>query len=425
MEPNVDTAQEVKSLDEAGIKKLLGEVLRESGMDAVLATLKTLEKANSEAHAAITSPAPVREFSPDEKLAKGEKVAQFIRALGFSRLSAGSGRQVDALGAAKLLYGERHPVTAAIAKSFEPDVQRAVESATGSAGGFLIPADFSADFIELLRPASVVRAAGPTIIGMPRGTISVPGMAGGASASYIGEGTAAGKTQPSFRQVKATSKKLAAVLPISNDFLRRANPGSDRMIVDDAVAAVAQASDLAFLRSNGANGEPKGLRYWAGNTFDANATVNLANVTTDLNTLFLKLEESNCRMIRPALFAAPRTKRYMTSVRDGNGNLGFAELKEKGTHEGRPFLVSTQIPKNLGVGTNESELYLADMADVVIAEEEALLVDISTEAAYQDGASVVPSFSFDQTVVRIIALHDLIVRHAASVAVMTAVKWGA
>lgn len=63
------------------------------------------------------------------------------------------------------------------------------------------------------------------------------------------------------------------------------------------------------------------------------------------------------------------------------------------------------------------------MADVVIAENEMIEIDVSREAAYHDGNEVVAAFSQDQTVIRAIARHDLVVRHDYSVAVKTGVAY--
>lgn len=92
---------------------------------------------------------------------------------------------------------------------------------------------------------------------------------------------------------------------------------------------------------------------------------------------------------------------------------------------GFPYKSTTQIPINLGAGENESEIYLADFADVLIGEVPGIEVGASSEAAYHDGANLVAAFSLDQTVVKVVMQNDLAVRHAESVAVLTGVTWAA
>ena len=201
--------------------------------------------------------------------------------------------------------------------------------------------------------------------------------------------------------------------------------GGEAIVRDDLIAALGQRGDLAFIRGAGTQYTPKGLRYWApsANVIAANGTVNLANVTTDLGKLWLQLANGNVRFLRPGWLIAPRTFNYLMNVRDGNGNFAFREEMMAGRLWGYPFAYTTQIPINLGGGSNESEVYLADFADVVIAEQEGLIIDVFDGAAYHDGTNVVAAVSADQTVLRAIQEHDLVMRHEESVAVLTTVLW--
>ncbi|MBX6354550.1 MAG: phage major capsid protein [Micromonosporaceae bacterium] len=370
--------------------------------------------------AAADAVAPLRERATEW----GERI-RADRPVQSSEPGIGVGRLIRAMAA-----GRGDPERAAHwAKRVLDDEQLAKALATtpDSAGGFIIPPGYVAEIIELLRPASVIRRMNPVVMPMPNGTLQIPALASGAAASYIGENTNIPVTQPAFRQVELKWRKLAALVPISNDLLRYNNPQVDAVVRDDLVAALAQRSDLAFIRSDGTSGEPKGLRYQAAasNVIAANATVNLDTVTTDLSRLVLALQEANVRFIRPGWLMAPRTAHYLMTVRDGNGNYAFRDEMLAGRLWGYPYAVTTQIPTNLGEGTNESEVYFADFADVVIGDSMNITLDVSREAAYHDGTNVVAAFSLDQTVIRAIAEHDLAVRHAESVAVLTGVTWGA
>ena len=353
----------------------------------------------------------VRRALPAQAAAPEQKGAQFARIV--RALAAEKGNPRNAAQFASEQFGDEK-------------VAKALASGVGSAGGFLVPEEFSTDIIELLRPASVVRSLSPTIVPMTRGNLTMPKLAGGSSATYIGENTNIGKTEPTFGQLVLNAKKLAALVPISNDLIRYSSPQADLVVRDDLVAAMALRSDLAFIRGDGAGNNPKGLRNWApaGNVIAANATVNLANVTADLGKLVLALKNANVRMMRPGWVFTPRSEQYLMTVRDGNGNYAFRAEMLNGTLWGFPYKTTTQVPDNLGVGTNESEVYLADFADAVIGDAMTIMLDVSSEAAYHDGANVVASFSLDQTVIRAIAQHDFGMRHDASVAILTGVTWG-
>jgi HK97 family phage major capsid protein len=343
----------------------------------------------------------------EDKPEKGQMVARMIRAL-----AAAKGDPEKAQAWAKKHWDDENVV-------------KALAAGDAVSGGFLIPEQYSADIIELLRAVAIVRKLNPIQIPMPMGTLTLPKMTGGATASYVGENRNIPVTQPQFGALRLVYKKLAALVPISNDLLRYNAYGVDAIVRDDLVAAFATREDLAFIRDDGSQFTPKGLRYWAPapNVLDANATVNLANVTFDLARLVLQLESANVRMLRPAWILSPRSKMYLMTVRDGSGNFAFRDEMMVGRLWTFPFGSTTQIPENLGGGGDESEVYLVDMADAVIGDATSIIIDTSTEAAYHDGSQVIAAFSQDQTVVRAILQHDFGMRHDASVAVLQKVKW--
>jgi HK97 family phage major capsid protein len=303
---------------------------------------------------------------------------------------------------------------------------------TGAAGGFLVPEDVSSEVIELLRPASVVMSLGPQTVDMPSGNMTMNRLATGAAASYIGEQQNTPATGVTFGQVKLIAKKLAALIPISNDLLRGSGVAADRIVRDDLIASLSQRMDAAFIRGAGTEFAPRGLRFQAVGTPFATSHIlavtgaaTLADVTTNLGRLELALMNADVAMVRPGWIMAPRVMMFLQNLRDGNGNFAFPEV-QLGQLRGKPFRVTTQIPINLGGGTNESELYLADFAHVVVGEHMGIEVAMSTEAAYVDGGGTTrAAFSRDETVMRAIAQHDIGLRHLPAVAVLTGVTWGA
>ena len=117
--------------------------------------------------------------------------------------------------------------------------------------------------IELLRARAVVRSAGPRIIPMPRGTMTLPGQNSAASASYGAEGAKIANSQPGFNSIVASYKKMVALVPVSNDMMRYADPAVDAIVRDDLVKVIALREDLAFLQGDGMLDTPKGMLAFA------------------------------------------------------------------------------------------------------------------------------------------------------------------
>jgi HK97 family phage major capsid protein len=306
----------------------------------------------------------------------------------------------------------------------------ALSAGDQATGGFLVPSVLAEEVIEFLRPQAVVRSLNPTMAPLVNGQLNLSKMTGGSTATYIGENKNAPATNPTFGLVKATAKKLAALVPISNDLVRYTGPGTraDQITRDDLVRAFAQAEDSAFIRGVGSNYSPKGLKNWvpAANLKTATNPGTLANARLGLGALRLALRTGNVGFTRPGWVMSPRIENFLLfNCVDGNGNLVFGrEMMDRGTLLNYPYRVTTLIPENLGGGSNEAEIYFADFADVVIAENPQVIFEISTEAAYDPGTgTLVSAFQLDQTLLKMIVEHDLVVRHAESIAMLQTVQW--
>ena len=307
-------------------------------------------------------------------------------------------------------------------------VARALAVGSGSAGGFLVPEDFRSELIELLRPASVVMSFGPRILPMPNGNLTIPRVATGSTAEYVGENQNMAVTEPTFEDVNLVAKKLSALVPMSNDMLRYPTIAGDTFVRDDLVRGLAQRADLAMLRGLGGAYSPKGLLSYAqeiaasANYITANSTVTIANVTNDLAKLELALMNANVAMTKCGWIMSPRTYIYLSTLRNADSNLVFPEMAQ-GILRGKPFKHTTQVPNNIGGTSVGSEIYLVDWMEFIIGEGMTLEVKVQDGAAYFDGSSVVSGLSKDQTVVTALTAHDSAMRQKAAVAVLTDARW--
>lgn len=397
-------------------------------LDARIARSEKAQQAKAAAAQPVTSPGTIPAQPVQHDQFKGQKFARAVRCIARGALERRSAEDV-----AKEIYGDNaYPINRAV-KALESG-QIDGGSGADAAGGFLVEEDFRAELIELLRNQSSVMAMNPRTLPMPNGNLTIPGFDTGSAASYTGENSNISTTEPTFREVTLSAKKLAAIVPVSNDLIRFASVDSDQAIRDDLVQAMALRMDLAFLRGDGSSNTPTGLLNLAQgankfNATDVSGTSDLSqkvqDIKNDLGKAELRLLNNNIPMTRPGWVMAPRTAVFLMDLITEQGAKAFPEM-ENGQLRGRPYRVSNQVPINLGTSpANESEIYLADFAHVVVGEASQMEVTASETAAYHDGANVQAAFSKDQTVMRAIARHDINLRHDASVAVIQAVKWGA
>lgn len=405
-EPRDLTAEEQASFDELKAKatSLQAQIQREETVLALKASAATpvIVPGASAGHPASV-PAQVR-----EQVKPGVMVARIAQAVAI-----GGTDQRAAAAAAEQIYG-----------SEMGQIVANMEQATNAKGGFLIDTAYSSDFIDVLRPRVVIRNMGARSVPMPEGNLTMRKKTAGTSASYVGERVAAPTTDATVAQLTMSAKRLTAIVPITNQLIRRSSLNVQMMIRDDLVSGVAVKEDQQFLRGTGSSTAPTGLRNLiaAGNVIAANATVNLVNVTNDLGKLRLAVLNANVPMTRCGYIMSPRTLLFLENLRDGNGNKAFPEVAE-GRLGIYPIGVTTSVPDNLGAGTNQSEIYFGDFDQFLIGDTEQIAIAASDVAAYDDGGTMRAAFSNDETVVRLIAEHDTQVRYDSAFAVLTGVTW--
>ncbi len=392
---------------------------------------------------------PVADPTDPEPTSDEERAMRDMQLRRFSRHGSGepAARQERGFKAARFMIGlwhAKHGSLAAAATFIErrfgdAEVAKALNSTGTATGGAVIPQNFIVDLIELLRAETVVRASDPMIIPLPGGNATIPRLAAGATAGYQGELDDIGVSQETFDDLQLNAKKLTAMVPVSNDLIRRAPIGVEAIVRDDLIQTMARREDLAFLLGDGSGNSPIGLLNLcmaanklnvAAFTATDNATV-VGAVSAVLQYMLLVLEQGFSRMIRPRWIMPPVTKAFLLTLRDGVGNYVFKDEIASGTLLGIPFKTTAQLPTNLNTAAagapavnNGAYLYLADFADVVIGETYDVLVDASDVASYKDaGGNVVSGFQRDQTVFRVISEHDFNIRHQASVAIAVLPGW--
>jgi HK97 family phage major capsid protein len=349
-------------------------------------------------------------------------------------------------------FGERHWMTRAFEMRRDP-ITRALVTSVGASGGFIVPPDYMNEIIELLRPKAQVRSSSPRVIPMPRGTMTMPSQTAAGTAGYGSEISKIASSQQTVGQIVASFKKLTALVPVTNDLMRYADPAADAFVRDDLVKIVALREDLAFLLGDGTQATPMGYTAFAnryaitlggtagnwlstanstaavgGNFITSNETYTLATAAQELGGLVNKLDTANVEDTRRTWFMHPRTYNYLFNVQNSLGVYVYREELATGKLLTYPVKRTTQIPINIfdttGTNVDCSFIILAEMDESMILDSMSLELAVSREGTYVDGGGTTWSaFQSDQTLIRAIAEHDFQIRHDAAVAVAQFVRW--
>ena len=183
---------------------------------------------------------------------------------------------------------------------FEMEVSEAAQRATGrSARGVMLPtevlrswakrdvntSDDSAliaedfrggDFVDVLRNASSVMAAGATVLNGLQGDVVIPKKSAASTAGWIAtEGAASSESEPTFGQITMSPKVVGAHTQITRLMMQQSSLDIENLIRNDLAQGIALSIDAGALSGSGSSGQPTGISNTAGiNTPTAFAGVN-------------------------------------------------------------------------------------------------------------------------------------------------------
>lgn len=165
--------------------------------------------------------------------------------------------------------------------------QRATITSAGNAAG-AITTDLNAGmFIDKLRSASSVMAAGATVMtGLDR-NFTVPKLAADATAAWLAEGAAVSDSSIDVDSISMSMKRVSASQTFTREALLQSQPSIDEIVRRSIGTTLMQAIDTAGLEGTGANGQPTGVANTSGvNTLTAAGnTITYAEALTALSAI--------------------------------------------------------------------------------------------------------------------------------------------
>lgn len=142
----------------------------------------------------------------------------------------------------------------------------------GGTGANTVPEQYLAgQFVDVLRPFSVVMDLAPTTLTGLQGDVVIPRQTGAATSYWVtGDANNANITQstPTFDQISLTPKFVGGLVGASYKMQVQSLPGINRILTDDLLRTLGTAMDVAAIQGTGANNQPTGV-------------VNTANINSD------------------------------------------------------------------------------------------------------------------------------------------------
>lgn len=293
-------------------------------------------------------------------------------------------------------------------------------------GGYLVPEVYADEIIELLYPATVIYDLGARRLAMDHGNLNIPKLKTGTRAMYTGENRKIPKTAPKFGNIRLSSKKLTALIPMSNDLLRSTSFDNDVIVGQDVTKQMALGVDWGAFQGTGGEFQPLGLfnNKAIQNIKAADAGTSYASTDGVLTAMFpnflvASVLKNNVYADALGFVFNTSVEQFFKSIRDSVGGFIFAEeMNKQRTLAGYPYRTTNLIDTVEG----KTKIAFGNWNDLIIGEQGALEIETSREGSWTDEAgNLVSAFENDQTLIRAIDNVDVGLRHDESFVVATGV----
>lgn len=303
--------------------------------------------------------------------AKGIGFAQLTKAKALAVLQQKNGNYVSPLDIAKSQGMDSRVIQA---------LEKAVVLDTSNSSALIVENQLANEFIEMLRAETIVDKLSSQMRAAPFNA-TIPGMATGGIAAWVGEGEAKPATNPTFNTVEIKHHKLAGIVVRTDDLLKLSSPGTDQMLRDDMIEACAALIDNTFIDTAAQTTKrPAGVLNGA-TKIDHTGTA-VSNYRADLASLRASFI-SNGLSLKGAYYVMSETRASdMSELTDALGNPYYrgmdAPFGEK-TLKGLPVIESETATDVIAL-IKPSELYLADDGAVEIAFSDQATINMGTDA---------------------------------------------
>jgi HK97 family phage major capsid protein len=248
--------------------------------------------------------------------------------------------------------------------------KRALSEGSDSAGGFTTPTPLAAQMIDLMRAASVATQAGAITVPLESDSNSIAKLASDPVPGWRAENASIAESDPTFENISLTPRSLAVLVKVSRELIE------DSINLEDELprvlaAALAQEWDRVALIGSGSAPEPRGIA----NTVGIGTAALSAALTSyqPFTTARTAIKTANHQP--SAVVLHPRDEGAMSALTatDGQPLMAPAQVSEI------PWLTTTQIPVDGGVGTDESTIIIGDFSKMILGVRTEIRVEVSRD----------------------------------------------
>ena len=284
----------------------------------------------------------------------------------------------DPLAVAKMVY----PQDDQLVSTIEKGNVSAANTLTGSstwAGNLINEGGVAfADFVEYLRPRTLLGQIGDRLRRLPFDTpVLVQGSAG--SAKWVKGGAAKPLTQWTYTRTKLAPLKVAAIAAATKETLMRASIAADTLLRDELTAAIGTTLDATFISDDAAvtDESPAGILL-NGTQVEVSGGTTVADIRCDIQSFLTAFSDDNLSLAGSFWVMPERIAIALSLVVNEVGASAFPGITPTGgTFAGLPVFVSNNVP-NDSVG---STVALIKGSEIFLGDEGGVQVSMSDQAS--------------------------------------------
>lgn len=258
-----------------------------------------------------------------------------------------------------------------------PAELKAMGTATGGAGGYLVPRPLAAQVLDLARAKTRVMEAGATIVPMESSTLRVAKIAGDPSPAWHVENASDVQVEDAtIGAVEFTARTLPIIVKISRELVEDGQ-GVDAAISMSLAGAFALELDRVALFGSGTAPEPRGLANTPGLSTIVQGTGNGAKLTS-YAPLVAAIGDVWSRNFEPtAGILSPRELTTLAQLITADGQ----PAQPPPVVDKLPWLMTNQVPtsQTVGTSTNASSIFVGDWSKLLIGVRSTFQIELLKE----------------------------------------------
>lgn len=316
-----------------------------------------------------------------KELPKGTAFARYVGAMAAAR-----GNRTEAAEFAKRWSDSTPQIENILRMPVDVIEKAAVAAGTTTDSTWAAPLveyqNMATEFIEYLRPMTIIgRISGFRMVPF---NIKVPRQTSGASVNWVGETKVKPLSSLAFDQITLGHRKVAGIIPLSEELVRFSNPSAEELVRADLAAAIAQFVDAEFIDPSNAATDvsPASVTNGVSGTVATGTTADAFRA--DVKSMFAALLAANQQVGMGYWVMTQQQALGFSLMQNALGQSEFPSITMMGgSLLGFPVVTSENIPASTGSPADGYPIVFVMPGEILMADDGGVAIDMSREASLQ------------------------------------------